>query len=153
MSFDAETLFERFTPQARTAIEEYAPRHAAQMQLRAIGTPQLLLGLMSRSHGIGAPTPVERLIHRYYGISRADVRQVAETLPQIVGEGVYTPGAERALRKASRMVATGHHVTRTDVVVALVDQPDAQFVQLLAALDIKPEHLRHLMMDAPVLAH
>jgi len=143
-----------FTPEASVAVTGYAPTHAGKFAQRKTGPEMILLGVMSRKSGSMQEGPIEKMMHLHFDVTLNDVHKAVGRIYTSNGANRghvsgFSSKSEQALRIATKVAQRAHpdnkSVTRSDVVVGLVESNDPIFLRLLNDLKIQPERLKEVM--------
>jgi ATP-dependent Clp protease ATP-binding subunit ClpA len=135
--------FTRFTPKARTAVEN--ARAAAQARKHGfIGTEHALLGLFAAQDDNVAVKALGRLGADRAAVERLVDERVAPGAEPATGHIPFSPLAKQALERALReALMLGHNYIGTEhIVLALRKVEEGLAAQVLADLDVRYDDLR-----------
>ena len=151
--------FSTFSERAHVAVVANAARFAERLGHDLIGIDDLFLGLLVPAEKEYVST-LERIIVVHFGVSRLAFYTAVESITvrsidSVEAGELYTPSAKQALLDAPiKARQEGHEglITRTDVMLAVLDSKDAVLKQIFAKTGIDLEQLKLVLTDkSPVL--
>jgi len=142
-------VFERFTDRARRVLV-LAQEEARLLGHPTIGSAHLLLGLVAERRGLAAQVLTG---------AGVDQERARDEVDRLVGPGAeapigtsppFTPGAKKALEHALRAaLSLGHSYLGTEhVLLGVLAPEDTEARQVLEALAVDPDELRHRVIAA-----